>query len=257
VTSNELHHDRDRAQSFGSIAAQYDRYRPTCAPALIDDLAALNPAQVLDVGCGTGRVAIALTERGLDVLGVELDERMAEIARSHHIPVEISAFETWADTGRRFDLITCGDAWHWIEPTQGLTKAAALLRPGGTFARFWNYHVLDDDFADAFDTVYREHAPTADPHARGPQNITEPSTKDGEFTPGETKTYHWERTLSADEWIGMAATFSDHQRLASESLARLKNALHKTIGDLGGTVHAHGGTYAILSQGSGTLPSTP
>jgi SAM-dependent methyltransferase len=257
VTSNELHLDRDRAESFGSIAEQYDRYRPTCAPALIDDLVALNPSQVLDVGCGTGRVAAALTRRGLDVLGVELDERMAEVARGHGIPVELSAFETWDDTGRRFDLITCSDAWHWIEPTQGLTKAAALLRPGGTFARLWNYHLLDDHVADAFDTVYREHAPSADPHARGPQNITEPSTKDGQFAPGETKTYHWERALTADEWIGMAATFSDHQRLAPESLATLKKALHKTIEELGGTVHAHGSTYAILSQGRGAIRSTP
>jgi SAM-dependent methyltransferase len=257
VTSDELHLDRDRAESFGSIAEQYDRYRPRCAPALIDDLVALNPATVLDVGCGTGRVAAALTQRGLDVLGVELDERMADIARGHGVPVEIAAFETWDDTGRTYDLITCGDAWHWIEPTQGLAKAARLLRPGGTFARFWNYHVLDDHVADAFDTVYREHAPSADPHARGPQNITEPSTKDGQFTAGEAKTYHWKRALSADEWIGMAATFSDHQRLAPESLAALRKALHRTIEDLGGTVHAHGSTYAILNQGKGTIRSSP
>jgi SAM-dependent methyltransferase len=248
VTSNELHLDRDRAESFGPVAEQYDRYRPACPEALIDDLAVLNPTQVLDVGCGTGRVATALVKRGLDVLGVELDERMAEVARDHGIPVEISAFETWDAAGRRFDLITCGDAWHWIEPTQGLTKAAELLRPGGTFARFWNYHVLDEHVADAFDTVYARHAPDAYPHARGPWNLTEPSTKDDGFAASETKTYHWERALTADEWIGMAATFSDHQRLAPESLATLKEALHETIETLGGIVHAHGGTYVNLSK---------
>jgi hypothetical protein len=46
----------------------------------------------------------------------------------------------------------------------------------------------------------------------------------------------------------MAATFSDHQRLAPESLATLEEALHRTIADLGGTVHAHGGTHAIFSK---------
>ena len=56
----ELHHDRGRAESFGSSAERYDRYRPSYPDALIDDLARLRPATVLDVGCGTGKVSVAL-----------------------------------------------------------------------------------------------------------------------------------------------------------------------------------------------------
>jgi hypothetical protein len=133
-------------------------------------------------------------------------------------------------------------------PTEGLRKAAELLRPGGTFARFWNYHVLDEPVAEALDAVYRKHAPDADPHTRGPKNLTEPSLKDDGFAAEETKIHHWERTLSADEWIGMAATFSDHQRLAPQRLATLKEALHETIETLGGAVQDHGGTYVKLSK---------
>ncbi|MFC4033133.1 hypothetical protein ACFO3J_16795 [Streptomyces polygonati] len=44
------------------------------------------------------------------MLGVEGDERMAEVARSHGVEVEVGAFETWDDAGRRFDLVTCADA---------------------------------------------------------------------------------------------------------------------------------------------------
>ena len=35
----ELHLDRERAGSFGSVAEQYDRYRQTYPRELIDDLA--------------------------------------------------------------------------------------------------------------------------------------------------------------------------------------------------------------------------
>jgi hypothetical protein len=35
-----LHLERDRAESFGSVAEQYDRYRPAFPGALLDDLAA-------------------------------------------------------------------------------------------------------------------------------------------------------------------------------------------------------------------------
>ena len=37
---------------------------------------------VLDAGCGTGRVAIELSRRGHDVVGVDVDEAMLEAARA-------------------------------------------------------------------------------------------------------------------------------------------------------------------------------
>ena len=40
------------------------------------------PGSVLDAGCGTGRVAVELDRRGIDVVGVDLDERMLEEARA-------------------------------------------------------------------------------------------------------------------------------------------------------------------------------
>ena len=60
----ELYADRSRAESFGSVAEQYDRYRPSYPAALIDDLVAPRPADVLDVGCGTGKAAVLLAARG-------------------------------------------------------------------------------------------------------------------------------------------------------------------------------------------------
>ncbi|MEU6787352.1 class I SAM-dependent methyltransferase [Nonomuraea angiospora] len=130
MESHELHLDRARATSFGSVAEQYDRYRPECPDELIDELTASRPTRVLDVGCGTGKVARTLARRGLTALGVEADERMADVARGHGIEVEVAPFETWDDAGRRFDLMTCGDAWHWIDPDAGIAKAARVLDPG-------------------------------------------------------------------------------------------------------------------------------
>ena len=40
------------------------------------------PRSVLDGGCGTGRVAIELDRRGLDVVGTDLDQDMIDLARS-------------------------------------------------------------------------------------------------------------------------------------------------------------------------------
>lgn len=40
------------------------------------------PRSVLDAGCGTGRVAIELHRRGLDVVGTDLDDDMLVLARA-------------------------------------------------------------------------------------------------------------------------------------------------------------------------------
>lgn len=42
---------------------------------------ACTPRTVLDAGCGTGRVAIELARRGVDVVGVDIDRSMLEEAR--------------------------------------------------------------------------------------------------------------------------------------------------------------------------------
>lgn len=47
----------------------------------VDFLMRYAPRTVLDAGCGTGRVAIELAHRGVEVLGVDLDPAMLDIAR--------------------------------------------------------------------------------------------------------------------------------------------------------------------------------
>jgi trans-aconitate methyltransferase len=46
-----------------------------------DFVAALHPSSVLDAGCGTGRVAIELARRGIEVVGVDADGSMIATAR--------------------------------------------------------------------------------------------------------------------------------------------------------------------------------
>ncbi|MGH3672965.1 MAG: class I SAM-dependent methyltransferase, partial [Pseudonocardiaceae bacterium] len=135
-------------------------------------------------------------------------------------------------------------------PELGVAKAADVLHAGGTIGRFWNYHVLDESVVAMFEAVYREHAPDAHPHGREPDDsgYLDPVAGNEAFCSVEARTYRWERALSADEWVGQAATFSDHQRLDPESLTTLMRALHATIDTLGGTVHAHGRTYVVLAR---------
>src|SRR5687768_8494931 len=85
--------DRSRATVFGTDARQYDRARPSYPRALLDALVTVDVQHVLDVGCGTGIAARAFAARGCRVHGVEADVRMAEVARTHGIAVDVARFE--------------------------------------------------------------------------------------------------------------------------------------------------------------------
>ncbi|HEX4212236.1 MAG TPA: hypothetical protein VIA06_02770 [Candidatus Dormibacteraeota bacterium] len=102
-----------------------------------------------------------------------------------------------------------------------MTRAARLLRQGGTLARFWNYEVPDEPAASALEEVYLRLAPRATRFVFPPdRDWLDPVAESGAFSAPETRIYEWARSLSTDEWVNMVSTFSDHQRLEPERLAR-------------------------------------
>ena len=249
--------DRARASLFGAAAERYDQYRPACPSALADDLALLGAKSALDVGCGTGQVARTLIDRGIAVLGVEIDERMADVARRHGVDVEVGAFETWNPQGRQFDLLTSADAWGWIDPEAGMAKAAESLRLGGTIACFWTTRVLSEDVSAALATVYAEHAPEVsrvwDPAVNVPRAHASRAAYfelNQAFGPVELRSYELRHVYSAEDWIGLASTISDHIRLGEQRLEALLRAVGTQITDVGGEVVAHEETYALLAHRS-------
>ena len=92
--------------------------------------------RVLDAGCGTGRVAIELVARGIDAVGVDLDQPMLEEARRK------APDQRWVlgdlldvDAGGGFDIVVmAGNVMIFVTPgTEGAVVAnmAGQLRSGG------------------------------------------------------------------------------------------------------------------------------
>src|SRR5438067_1336749 len=223
-----IHEDRRRAGSFGEDAAQYDRARPSYPAQLVDDLLADEPKRVLDVGFGTGKAARLFAGRGCQVLGVEPDARMAEVARRHGLDVEVTNFEDWDPAGRAFDLLVSGQAWHWVDPVAGPTKAGAALRPSGRIAVFWNLFEHEEQIHAAFDHVYKSLGINTDDSVAlgtfkrdggaGTAALLEAS---GLFEPPERRQYGWEQRYSRQEWLDQLPTHSDHRTRPPEKLDTL------------------------------------
>jgi SAM-dependent methyltransferase len=66
----------------------------------------LGPASALDAGCGTGRVAIELARRGVEVVGVDVDRSMIATAESRAPELAWRVADlTTLDLGRTFDVV--------------------------------------------------------------------------------------------------------------------------------------------------------
>jgi SAM-dependent methyltransferase len=81
-------------------------------------VASLQPSSVLDAGCGTGRVAAELARRGIEAVGVDIDEAMLEVARrkAPAVPWVRADLSTLA-LGRRFDLVVmAGNVLLFVAP---------------------------------------------------------------------------------------------------------------------------------------------
>jgi SAM-dependent methyltransferase len=246
-----MHAQRHRAESFGAQAAEYDIVRPGYPPALFDDLVAGGRRTALDIGCGTGRAAVPLRDRGLQVLGVEIDAEMAAVARGHGLSVEVGAFEQWDPAGRSFDLVVAGQAWHWIDPALGLPQAARLLNPDGLFAVFWNSATLDAPTQAYLDAVYAEHAlqlQAGNTGRRGSPPYLDAVRDSGQFSSVEVREYPWRDRYSTDRWIRLVQTHSDHAVLDPAPRAALIEAVAAAIDAHGGQIEAAYSTYTVLAR---------
>ncbi len=71
-----------------------------------DLVCSLGPRSVLDAGCGTGRVALELATRGVEVVGVDADPSMLATARHRGPSIEfVEADLASLQLGRGFDIV--------------------------------------------------------------------------------------------------------------------------------------------------------
>jgi SAM-dependent methyltransferase len=96
----------------------------------------LEPKSVLDAGCGTGRVGRELARRGIDVVGVDLDEAMLATARNKAPDVawRLADLAT-VELGRTFDaIVMAGNVMIFLAPGTEqavVTNMASHLNRGG------------------------------------------------------------------------------------------------------------------------------
>lgn len=242
----------ERRMTFNESPAIYDRYRPRYAPELFDDLiryAGLGPqSRVLEIGMGTGQATGPVLATGAQVTALEPGSALAAFARERfaghdNLRVEEADFEGFHPGEEIYDLIYSATAFHWIRPEVGFPKLRALLKPGAAVALFWNHPYVnrqDEPAHQAMRQVYARYSPK--PEA----DLKEFGEADcGRyqqllawygFADISVALYRRTRQLSADDYIGLMNTYSDHLSMPGPLRLAMEKDMRAAIEGAGGTL---------------------
>ena len=249
--------------TFNENEENYDASRPGYPAELFDEIfayAGLPPkSNVLEVGIGTGQATVPFLKSGCCVTAVELGENLARFCEK-----KFSGFENFrvinadfmeaAFIPNHFDLIFSATAFHWIPTDAGCRKVMSLLKPGGTFALFWNHPFVgneNDPTNRASMSVYGKHRPAEKPPRAFDVSACLVKTAQLErfgFKEVIFRIFRRTRTLTAEEYIALINTYSDHIALPAFERLSFEEDMRLSLNAVGGTVNIYDTLDLYLSK---------
>jgi len=130
-----------RVIDFGRTAVDYERFRPGFPDSFFDRLTEEGwieaGLRVLDLGTGTGTLALGFASRGLYATGLDIAPELLEVAQQtasdeglHVRLVEGEAQATGLEDDS-FDIVSAGQCWWWFDSDAVIQESSRVLVPGG------------------------------------------------------------------------------------------------------------------------------
>ena len=226
--------DREtRRLSFGSVAEDYDRYRPAPPPQALDWVIPPGAQAVLDLAAGTGLVTRELIGRAPTVYAVEPDERMRSVlaARCPQAQALAGRGEDIPLPDASVDAVTISAAWHWLDPQRAVPQITRVLRPGGRLGVLW---VSRDDrvpWVAEFQRFAREAREADRPPGQRPRQRQVEFPAGTPMSAVEQSSFEYSVPMTKDELAGLLGTYSGIITLEpdqrEEFLARVRSFLDR------------------------------
>lgn len=223
-----------RSLSFGSVAEDYERYRPGYSDDLVRLIIGRATGEVrraIEIGAGTGKATRAFARAGIEVTAVEPDPAMLAVLRREcaGLPVhaELKAYEDVEPDGEPYDLFYAAAALHWTRPKRRWDRAAALLRPGAAVASFGGpIDIGDPGLAAIESAVVEPYMPGhhIDPPSAGAAGLDWPGDEllaHDQFTDVRQQTVPRRMIMPRDDYLRHLNTISAYRMLSEADRAAI------------------------------------
>lgn len=216
----------DPAERFATTTEQYAVYRPEYDDEAVDYLrerfALDGTGRLLDLGCGTGRLGVALAPHVGEVVGVDPNETMIEYARERAAVVDAENTD-WrvgsdADLPEMADeldplrLTVMGRSFHWMDRERTLDTIHEITEAGGGVALLSDTEWLARGTEDWGDAVYEVVEEFLDdpPERTGPIEYEDPwvDLLDDHGFEAEERVFDVEREWDTEGVIGYLLSLS-------------------------------------------------
>lgn len=234
---------------YSPVADVYYKVRPRYPQELINRAVVLaqlcSNATILEVGCGPGNATVAFAQLGFSMTCLEPNQEFCHLAQRNCAPypkVKIcnTSFEEWELEADKFNAVLSANAFHWIPPEIGYSKAAEALQDNGFVILLWNmtpeprYEVYQ-----ALQQVYQAYAPSLVRYEGGEtqaeilrgfgQNVL----NSGCFRELICEQIACEVTYSIDDYLNLLSTL---RRLEPQTKELLFAELRKKLANFGDSV---------------------
>ena len=237
--------------TFDTVASTYEKLRPGYVDALYRDILAYRPLDAsscaVEVGIGGGQATEPILQTGCAVTAVEPGANFCALCRE-----KFAAYPKFSAVNGKFedidlppescDLVYSASAFHWVPEEIGYRKVYDILKPGGAFARFANHPFKDKGrpgMHEALQAVYAVYMPGS----LVPNEYSEEAARArGEialkygFTDIQHHLYHRTRDFTAEEYVQLLGTYSDHIAIEEKTRGRFFREIEQAINDLGGVI---------------------
>jgi len=223
----------ERAMSFGAIATDYNRLRPSPPQEAVRWLLPAPCDIAVDLAAGTGLFTRALAKQVNDVVAVEPDTRMASVlrARSPGVHVVSGRGEALPLRSGATDAVLISSAWHWMDPEFAVPEIVRVLRPGGRFGVIWTSRDRTVDWIAELDRLRETVAASEFRRRRREVNLPADAFENVQDT-----SFTFTRPMTVEDLVAMLGTYSGLITASpaerAEALGRARAALTKRFGDV-------------------------